>query len=45
MCVYFFLLLFFLFISSCLTTDIIINPQCCKVQWVQEERGQARARP
>lgn len=33
MCVYFLIAALFLFISSCLTTDIIINPQCCKVQW------------
>lgn len=33
MCVYFLIAALFLFISSCLTTDIIINPLCCKVQW------------
>lgn len=37
MCVYFLLLLFFMSIFvHALTTDIIINPQFCKVQWVQE---------
>lgn len=37
MCVYFLLQLFFMSIFvHALTTDIIINPQFCKVQWVQE---------
>lgn len=48
MCVYFLfatVVLFFLFILSCLTTDIIINPQFCKVQWVQEGKRAGEGPP
>lgn len=42
-CLFPFLALFLFIFLSCFTTVIIINPQCCKVQWMQEA-GRERER-